>query len=282
MFAIVRLCRPEQWIKNLFVLIPLLFSKLFLQADSLMNGISAVILFSLASSATYVLNDFRDIEKDKKHPTKSKKRPLAAGQVSVRAALVLLLILYTTLIVAVFWMPKVMGVVGAYILLNYAYTFFLKHQPVFDVFVIAIGFVLRVYAGGVAIGSGVSHWMFIVTLCLALYLASIKRRQELIKSEDGAREVLGKYTVGLLTRYAELSATCTIVFYSLFIALVRPELALTIPLMLFGLYRYWFCIEAFDAGESPTDALLNDKVLQGTIIIWLGLSAWSLLHGPII
>lgn len=282
MFAIVRLCRPEQWVKNGFVLIPLLFSQLFLQADSLVNGIAAAILFSLASSATYVLNDLRDIEKDKKHPTKSKKRPLAAGQVSVRAALVLLLVLYTTLICAAFWMPRVMGVVGTYILLNYAYTFFLKHQPVFDVFVIAIGFVLRVYAGGVAIGSGVSHWMFIVTLCLALYLASIKRRQELIKSGDGARDVLGKYTVGLLTRYAELSATCTIVFYSLFIALVRPELILTIPLMLFGLYRYWFCVEAFDAGESPTDALLKDKVLQGTIIIWLGLSAWSLLHGSIL
>jgi decaprenyl-phosphate phosphoribosyltransferase len=282
MFAIIRLCRPEQWVKNGFVLIPLLFSQLFLQTDAILNGLVAAILFSLASSATYVLNDLRDVEKDKQHPIKSKKRPLATGEVSVSAALVLLAFLYLGLILAFFWVPKVMMVIAAYIILNYAYSFFLKHQPVFDVFVIAIGFVLRVYAGGVAIGSGVSHWMFIVTLCLALYLASIKRRQELVKSGDGARDVLGKYTVALLTRYAELSATCTIVFYSLFIALVRPELILTIPLMLFGLYRYWFCVEAFDAGESPTDALLKDKVLQGTVAIWLGLSAWSLLYGSIL
>jgi decaprenyl-phosphate phosphoribosyltransferase len=282
MFAIIRLCRPEQWVKNGFVLIPLLFSQLFLQTDAILNGLVAAMLFSLASSATYVLNDLRDIEKDKKHPIKSKKRPLATGEVSVSAALLLLAFLYLGLMLAFFWVPKVMMVIAAYIILNYAYSFFLKHQPVFDVFVIAIGFVLRVYAGGVAIGSGVSHWMFIVTLCLALYLASIKRRQELIKSGNGARDVLGKYTVGLLTRYAELSATCTIVFYSLFIALVRPELILTIPLMLFGLYRYWFCVEAFDAGESPTDALLKDKVLQGTVGIWLGLSAWSLLYGSIL
>lgn len=279
MFNLIRICRPEQWIKNVFVLIPLLYSQFYLQFDKLLDGIGAAILFSVASSATYILNDLIDIEKDKKHPIKSKIRPLATGELTSIAAIALLIILYLAIACALFWWPTVMLVVCAYILLNYAYTFFLKNYPVFDVFSIAIGFVLRVYAGGLAIGSGVSHWMFIVTLCLALYLASIKRRQELIKSGEIGRNVLAKYTVALLTRYAEFSATCTMVFYSLFAAMVRPELTLTIPIMLFGLYRYWYCVEVLDAGESPTDVLLQDRVLQGAITCCLITSGWLLMNG---
>jgi 4-hydroxybenzoate polyprenyltransferase len=244
-----------------------------------LSAVAAAIFFGVASSATYIINDLRDLESDKRHPIKSKTRPLATGEVEIRGAIVLLAMHYAVLGFFGFNMPNVFVIVVLYLVLNLVYTFLLKHQPVFDVFSIALGFVLRVYAGGIAIGSGVSQWMFIVTLCLALYLASIKRRQELIRSGDSARAVLGKYTVNVLTRYAELSATCTIVFYSLFIALVKPQLVVTIPLMLFGLYRYWFYIEAYDAGESPTDALLKDRVLQVTLLLWIGLTVWSLSNG---
>lgn len=276
---LMKLFRPRQWVKNLFVFIPLLFSKMFLEPESIVQALIAFCLFCIAASATYVLNDLRDIEKDRMHPQKSVTRPLAAGTISPVCAKIALFILYMILAVATVFVPSLMAVIAAYIVLNYVYTFFLKHEPVFDVFVIALGFVLRVYAGGIAINSGVSNWMFVVTLCLALYLACVKRRQELIKSGDSARIVLGKYSVSLLTQYAEMAATCTIVFYSLFIALVKPELVMTIPLMLFGLFRYWYCVDAEDVGESPTDALLNDRVLQATLLLWAGLTAWSLTEG---
>jgi decaprenyl-phosphate phosphoribosyltransferase len=277
MSAIIKLCRPQQWVKNGFVFIPLLFSKLYIQPESVYQAIIVFFIFSIASSAAYIVNDIKDIEKDRLHPHKKWSRPLASGEIRVRTAVLLLSILYGSMLLISYFRLDVMKVVFGYLILNLIYTFKLKNQPVFDVFTIAFGFVLRVVAGGVAIGSGVSHWMFIVTLCLALFLACVKRRQELINSRGDAREVLGKYTLPLLNRYAELAATCTVVFYGLFVAMIRPGLVLTVPIMLFGLFRYWFNVESCNAGESPTDVLLSDRVLQGVIFVWGALTAYLLL-----
>lgn len=276
MVGLIKLMRPNHWVKNGFVLAPLVFSGAFLDAGAVSHALLAALLFCAASSATYIINDMYDIERDRCHPKKSKTRPLAAGIVSVPAALILLAALYAVLVLGWFVAPKVVMVVTAYLLLNLAYTFMLKHQPVVDIFTIAIGFVLRVYAGAMALDVPVSSWMFITTLCLALYLAAIKRRQELSKSGTEGRKVLEKYSVSLVDRYAEMSATGAVLFYSIFVMSAKSELVITIPLVLFGLFRYWFVVEALDGGESPTDALLADWQLLVTVLLWVAACGWAL------
>lgn len=274
--GLITLMRPKQWVKNGFVLAPLVFSGEFLHVEAINHSLFAVLLFCVASSATYIVNDIRDIEGDSRHPKKSKTRPLAAGIVSIPSALTLLVALYMVLVWGWFVAPNVVLVIGAYLALNIAYTFVLKHQPVVDIFTIAIGFVLRVYAGAMALAVPVSGWMFVTTLCLALYLAAVKRRQELSQSGTEGRQVLKKYSVSLVDRYAEMSATGALVFYSMFVMSAKPQLVITVPLVLFGLFRYWYVVEELDGGESPTDALLADWQLLMTVVLWIAACAWAL------
>lgn len=274
--GLLTLMRPKQWVKNGFVLAPLIFSGEFLNASAVSRALLAVLLFCLASSATYIVNDMHDIERDRRHPKKSKTRPLAMGIVSLPMALTLLVALYSVLVGGWFMAPDVVQVIAAYIALNLAYTFVLKYQPVVDIFTIAVGFVLRVYAGAMALAIPVSGWMFVTTLCLALYLAAVKRRQELSQSGTEGRNVLEKYSVSLVDRYAEMSATGALVFYSMFVMSAKPQLVITVPLVLFGLFRYWYVVEELDGGESPTDALLADWQLLLTIVLWVGACGWAL------
>jgi 4-hydroxybenzoate polyprenyltransferase len=268
--------RPRQWVKNSFVLAPLVFTGEFLNLTAICNSLIAAILFCIASSATYIINDIHDVEKDRNHPVKSKTRPLAAGIVSIRSAYLLAFFLYTILIVCSFFEPYVSSIILAYICLNFAYTFVLKHQPVLDIFTIAIGFVIRVYAGASALAVPVSGWMFVTTLCLALYLASVKRRQELSNIGSESRAVLQKYSISLVDRYSEMSATGALVFYSMFVMSSRPELVSSVPVVIFGLFRYWYVVEELNAGESPTDALWADKWLLFTVLIWVSICTWAL------
>jgi decaprenyl-phosphate phosphoribosyltransferase len=274
--GLIQLMRPYEWIKNGFVLAPLVFAGAFTNPDAIGQALLAMLLFCVASSATYTVNDLKDIERDRRHPTKSKKRPLASGRVSVPAALGLLVLLYGVLVWGWFVQPAVLYVILGYVVLNLGYSFFLKHQPVLDIFTIAFGFVLRVYAGAQALSVPVSSWMFVTTLCLALYLAAIKRRQELRQSGTEGREVLQRYTVALVDRYAEMSATGALLFYSMFVMSAHPDLVMTVPVVLFGLFRYWYVVEKLDGGESPTDALLSDWPLLATVVVWVGACLWAL------
>ncbi len=270
------LMRFKQWVKNGFVLAPLVFTGGFLDPDAVGHTLLAVLLFCLASSATYIVNDMHDIESDRRHPQKSRTRPLAAGIVSVPMALALSAALYGALVWGWFVAPNVVLVIAAYMALNITYTFVLKHQPVVDIFTIAIGFVMRVYAGATALAVPVSGWMFVTTLCLALYLAAVKRRQELSQSGTDGRKSLEKYSVSLLNRYAEMSGTSALVFYSMFVMSAKPQLVITVPLVLFGLFRYWYVVEELDGGESPTDAVLADWQLLLTVALWVGACGWAL------
>ena len=273
---LIKLMRPRQWVKNVFVLAPLIFSGEFLHPESIKVSLLAFVLFCIASSATYIVNDMHDIERDRRHPTKSKTRPLAAGKVTIPAALALLGVLLTLLVAAGFVVPRVIAVIAAYLALNLAYSFYLKHEPVIDIFTIAIGFVLRVYAGTMALALPLSSWMLVTTLCLALYLAAVKRKQELAQSGIDGREVLKKYSPVLVDRYAEMSATGALLFYGLFVMSAKPRLVITVPLVLFGLFRYWYVVEELDGGESPTDALLNDWQLLLTVVLWIAACGWAL------
>lgn len=274
--SMLRLIRPKQWIKNSFVLAPLVFTGEFAQMQSVLPVLLAVFLFSVAASATYIVNDIHDLPADRRHPTKSLSRPLAAGQLSVQTAIGLLLALYGVLAWGAFVAPGPMKVIGAYLVLNYGYTFALKHEPVVDIFTIALCFVLRVYAGAQALSVPISGWMFITTMCLALYLAAVKRRQEMSQSGGEGRAVLKKYSVALVDRYAEMSATGALVFYSMFVMSARPDLVITVPVVLFGLFRYWYVVEELKGGESPTDVLMADMQLLAAVVLWVAMCMYSL------
>jgi 4-hydroxybenzoate polyprenyltransferase len=274
--ALLALLRPRQWVKNLFVLAPLVFAGAFTNPLLVKEALIAVVLFCVAASSVYIANDIHDVDSDRKHATKRKNRPLALGTVSKNQALILLIMLYMLLGAGYVILPAAVLVMIGYIMLNVAYTFVLKHQPIFDIFTIALGFVLRVYAGAVAIAVPLSSWMFITTLCLALFLAAVKRRQEIKQTGIHGREVLEHYSVVLLDRYAEISATGALLFYSLFVMNTHPHLVLTIPFVLFGLFRYWFLVESLNEGESPTDVLLADGQLLATVILWVAMCAWGI------
>ena len=277
MQGLIKLVRPKQWVKNSFVFAPLIFAGEFLHPDSVYSTLLAAFLFCIAASTVYIVNDLKDIEKDRIHPEKSKKRPLASGQVSPQSAIILLILLYIVLIS--FWtvVPNVIYVIFIYLALNWAYTFKLKHEPVIEIFIVAFGFVLRVYAGAMALTVPVSHWMFITTLSISLYLASIKRRQELLQSGSQSRGVLAYYSVTLIDRFAEMSAVTAVVFYSLYVMEVQPKLVVTVPLVIFGLFRYWYIVETLKGGESPTDVIIQDKQILLTVLLWVGCCIWVLL-----
>jgi decaprenyl-phosphate phosphoribosyltransferase len=277
--GLIKLMRPKHWVKNGFVFAPLLFAGELLNANAVAQTVMAALFFCIASSATYIVNDLHDIEFDRRNPKKSKSRPLASGIITPMAAIFLLAVLYLILLLGFYLMPKVLLVIAAYLVLNLAYTFFLKYQPVIDIFTIAIGFVLRVIAGSMALGVDASAWMCITTLCLALYLAAIKRRQELAKNGPDGRTVLKSYTVKLVDRYAEMSATGALLFYSMFVMSARPGLVITIPLVLYGLFRYWYVVESLDGGESPTDVLFADWQMLAVIVIWAAACAFVLMRG---
>jgi decaprenyl-phosphate phosphoribosyltransferase len=273
---LVRLLRPRQWIKNGFVLAPLIFSGEFNKPAAVLQEFIAFALFCVASSATYIVNDLKDREADAAHPVKSRKRPLASGEVKPAAAMVLVGVLYAIILASFAWSRATAEVAVLYVVLNLAYSLKLKHVPVIDIFCLAAGFVLRVYAGAVAIDVPLSSWMMITTLSLALYLGAIKRRDELATSGDASRSVLQFYSLRLLDRYAETAALSAIMFYGLFVVTVRPKLNVTLPFVLFGLFRYWYIVESGGRGESPTDAVWTDPPLIITVILWAAVAIWRL------
>ncbi len=276
-YSLLRLTRPKQWIKNSFVLAPLIFARAYSDVDLIVLALFAFALFCVASSACYIVNDIRDIERDRAHPVKSWSRPLAARHVTMRAALMLLAALYVVLAVGFIIRPVLALPILSYIALNLAYSYFLKDQPVLDIFSVAGGFVLRVWGGAVALGVPLSSWMAITTLCLALFLASIKRRTELASAGSGGRKVLKEYSLTLVDRYAEMSAMGALLFYSLFVMSTNPKLAGTIPLVLFGMFRYWYVVETREGGETPTDVLLTDLPLIACILIWGSVCVYALM-----
>lgn len=278
--GVIRLIRVRQWVKNGFVFAPLLFSGLLLEPDAVLASLYAFAFFSVVASAVYVVNDLHDVERDRQHPVKARKRPIASGVVRVPLALVVLGVLLAIATVGGIARPALGGVLAGYFALNVLYTYWLKYQPVIDIFCIAVGFVLRVVAGAVVLDVSVSSWMFITTLCLALFLAAIKRREELRhETAHQSRSVLRSYSVELVDRYAEMAATGALVFYSLFVVTEQESLVITIPLVLFGLFRYWYVTHQHTAGESPTDALLNDWQLIAVVLLWIAVCILVLWPG---
>lgn len=282
-FALIRSIRPHQWLKNGFVLAPIVFAGRVEDPDSWRRSLLAVVAFCAASSATYLINDLLDREADRSHPTKS-QRPIASGQVSASTALVVAVLLAVFASVVSFglggWFPWVLL---GYLALTMLYSAFLKEAVFVDVLVVAAGFVLRVVGGAVAIDVPISRWLLLCTYLLALYLALGKRRAELALLGEEAgnhRVVLGHYTLPLVDQAISVVLGATVLAYTLYtvapdtVAKVGSEgLMATVPVVLYGLFRYLYLLHRHELGGSPTRVLFTDRPLLVCVFIWLAIAA---------
>lgn len=277
--ALIKTMRPRQWPKNAFVLAAVIFDHQLSLTNPvpLLRSLVGMALFCLLSSAVYIINDLMDIEADRMHPVK-RNRPIASGKlpvsVAVAAVIVLLLITFPgayILSTGFFWIAL------AYFLVNLAYSLRLKHVPLVDVLILALGFVLRVGAGVMIVRvERFSPWLYVVTTLLALYLGFGKRRAELALMEDDAqahRKVLEGYNIPLLDQLITVVSSSTIVAYSLY-TFFAPNLPadhtmmLTIPFVLYGIFRYLYLIQVKHEGGAPEELLLTDRPLQTTIFLY--------------
>jgi 4-hydroxybenzoate polyprenyltransferase len=282
--ALLKAMRPKQWIKNLLIFSGFVFSlnerwRPFTHEmwDYMGRSLAAFTLFSLLSSCVYLLNDALDVEKDRQHPTK-RNRPIASGALPAKLAVAFaILLMPTTLVLGYLLSPAFAAVAGGYLVMQFGYIFVLKHVVLLDVFIIAIGFVLRAISGAVVIGVHISPWLYTVTLLGALFLGLCKRRNELVLLEGGAvqhRKILAMYTSPMLDNLTSIVASSTIMAYSLY-TFTSPTLPgnnlmmLTIPFVIFGMFRYVFLAHSQNAGGSPEEVFLRDKPLIVTILLWI-------------
>jgi 4-hydroxybenzoate polyprenyltransferase len=267
-------CRPRQWIKNGLVFVPLISSASFRSADSVRRSAVAAAAFSLMASAVYLLNDLADRAYDRAHPEK-KMRPIAADLLSPRIAGVAGLALAgVALWLAAALDVKVLLVVALYALCNIAYSLGLREQPVLDVLLVSAGFVMRPVAGAYAIPVRVSAWLFVVSLLLSLSLALLKRRAELVTLEHLAlhhRPSLGGYSVRFLDQLISMTTGAGIISYALYTFQSEHSEALvaTLPLFLYGVFRYLYLVYERGAGGSPEEIFLHDRPLQIDAFLYL-------------
>ncbi len=284
--SLLKTMRPRQWPKNLFIFAALVFDRQLLTLAPLLRTLAGFVLLCLASGLVYIINDLVDLPRDRQHPTK-RLRPLASGRLTVRAARSAAAILAALTLAASLALNLSFGLfVAVYVASNLLYSFWLKHVPIIDVFVVASGFVLRV-AAGVALLTveRFSPWLYVCTTLLALYIGFGKRRAELVLLADGAnahRRVLDGYTIPFLDQLIVIVSATTIVAYSLY-TFSAPNLPsnhlmmLTIPFVIYGIFRYLYLVQVENAGGAPEDLFTTDKPLMATFFLW-GLAVVAALY----
>lgn len=285
--AFLRSLRPHQWVKNLFVIAPLFFSQAFWDGILVARGLGAALLFSFMAGTVYLINDIVDREEDRRHPTKC-NRPIASGQLPLSRARTGAWILGTMTVLAAWALDaRIAMVLLFYLAMNLAYSKILKHWAFVDVSVIAAGFVLRVMAGGFAVGVFLSEWLVLCTFLLACYLGLGKRRHELALCEaediEKTRKSLSNYRLENVDVALFFVAGLTIAGYTIYTLTAAlpdqplrtqntpfdsPYLPATIPLVVFGLARF-YQLAQHRGPESPTETMLRDRVLQGTGLAWV-------------
>ena len=294
--ALITALRLRQWIKNAAVFTGLVFSQRLFDLLSLERAALAFIAFCLASSSIYLLNDILDREQDRQHPVK-RNRPLASGVLPVSWAMttILFLLLACAGVTTLLYLYPVaqspnflVGLGGAnflfplaiftYIIMMVLYSIRLKHVVLIDVFVIAGGFVIRVLAGAVVIPVSISPWLYLVTILLALFLAFNKRRQEIVLLQGQAgnhRHILAEYSVPMLDQMIAIISAATVVTYSLYTfegPTGNHHLMITIPLVLYGLFRYLYLVHQHNQGGSPEDVLLHDRHILTTVVLFVAVT----------
>lgn len=282
--AILKAMRPRQWTKNLFVFAALVFDNKLFQLDDFLRTLAGFGLFCLISSSNYIFNDLMDIKADRMHPVK-KNRPIASGQLPVPVALLVGIFLSLISFVGSFFLSWQFGlVIIAYLLIMLAYSKWLKHIPILDVMILASGFVLRVHAGTTLITTErFSPWLYILMTLLALYLGFGKRRSELTTLLENAKEhrgVLDGYTIPLLDQFITIVSSTTILAYALYTFYRLPDdhaLMLTIPFVIYALFRYLYLIQVKNSGGEPEEILLTDRPFQISLLLW-GLSVIAVFY----
>jgi len=269
--------RPKQWAKNVIIFAALVFDRQLSNIPAVLHIFIGFVLFCLVSSSVYLINDILDKDADKNHPKKS-KRPIASGKLSTRTAIIAVIILLLVIFPAAFILsPAFLLILSIYFVINLAYSIYLKHVPLIDVLVIAAGFVLRVAAGVSLIEvERFSPWLYVVTTLGALYLGFGKRRAELsllTTDANSHRKVLDGYTIPFLDQLIIIVSSTTIIAYSLytFSAPNLPDnhsMMLTIPFVLYGVFRYLYLVQVKQEGGAPEDLLFSDRPLQVTIGLW--------------
>jgi len=271
LIALLKTMRPRQWPKNAFVFFALVFDKQLFHLEAFLRTLGGFVLFCIISSVVYIINDISDIEADRQHP-KKKKRPLPSGQLPVNVAWVAACLM-TVIAIPLGYMlsPAFALVIAVYLLTNLAYSRWLKHIPIVDVFILASGFVLRVAAGVVLIVvQRFSPWLFVVTTLGSLFLGFGKRRAEMSLLEQGAgshRKVLEGYSIPLLDQLITIVSAATIVSYSFytFSAVNLPanhSMMLTIPFFMYIIFRYLYLVQMTDQTGAPEEVLLTDRPVQ--------------------
>lgn len=280
----LKLIRVEQWVKNLFVFVPLFFSGNITNVDLFLKSIFAFIVFSLTASSIYIINDYMDIDSDKKHPEK-RNRPLASGAISKSVARIMFVVLILSVILITFFggqyfhenYTKFAIIIGAYFVMNLLYTFKLKHVAIIDVNIIALGFVLRVLAGGYATELPISQWAILLTFVLAMVLAVGKRRGELINAQISGktRKSLDGYNVQFADIALCICVTLAIICYLMFTLSpevqerFHPRVFYTVFFVMFAFLRYLQQTLVYNKTESPTKIVYKDHYIQITLILWL-------------
>lgn len=272
---LIRTARPLHYTKNLFVVAALIFSKKFLQVENILPVFWTFLSFCLVASAVYFLNDIFDKKEDKLHPTK-KNRPIASGKISIGLALsIYFILLFFALVLSYFVVNKIVClIIFVYLIINIFYSWKLKHIVLLDLFIVSFGFVLRVVAGGVAIGVGISEWLLMCVILLSLFLAIAKRREEFIgykNTNNTTRKVISYYNEKLLDQMISIVASLTIISYSLYTILNDnfKHLIYSIPFVLYGIFRYLYIIYKKDGGAKPEKELLKDKHILFTVGLWI-------------
>ena len=286
---LVRSLRPSQWTKTLIIFGGLLFGQRLFDVPSVLYASAAFVVFCALSGVVYLLNDVADREADRKHPLK-RHRPIASGALSTSSALVAAGIIGAAALSAAFWLRFEFGLFAAsYVVLLAFYSGPLKHVVIIDVLTIAIGFVLRAAAGAVVIDVPISNWLLVVTILGALFLALSKRRHELVLLGDEAtshRASLQEYSPYLLDQMISVVTASTLVAYAFYT--INPEtvekfhtthLGLTLPFLLYGIFRYLYLVHQKEGGGSPAEMLLNDRPLLACVALW-ALAVALIIYGP--
>lgn len=274
--GLIKTMRPRQWVKNGFVFAALVFDSKMLQTGPLTATIAGFFALCLLSSSVYLLNDAVDVEKDRLHP-KKRNRPIARGDVSPRLAIVAAAVIGIGTLIASFWLNAIFGWIGlAYLAMNVWYSYQLKHVVIVDVLTIAAGFVLRVAAGVPLVeAERFSPWLFVCMSLLALIIGFGKRRQELVelKGRTSTRAILGEYNLPLLDQIISIVTAAALVAYS-FYTFSAPQLPanhsmmLTIPFVLYGIFRYLYLVHVRGEGGAPEEIVFKDRPIQIAGALW--------------
>jgi 4-hydroxybenzoate polyprenyltransferase len=283
--ALFKTMRPKQWHKNVFVYAALVFDVKLFQVEALARATAAFVLFCLISSTVYIINDVMDREQDRLHPTK-RLRPIPAGKLSVSTALAAAALFTIISTAFAFLLDRGFGIIIlAYLVLQIAYSVRLKHVVIVDVLTIASGFVLRVLGGGIVVHVGLSPWLYVCMTLLSLFLAIGKRRHEVLLLQENAnvhRPVLDDYSVRFLDEMISLVTSTTVVAYSLYTFSapnlpVNHSMMLTIPFVLYALFRYLYLIHVREEGGAPDELVLKDRPLLLSVLLW-GAAVISVLY----